>query len=84
MIGTEHLLLSILKDEESVSCRVLNKYGISTKNVKEYVITKIQTPRFLLHLCLVLNFSRWRKKKTKILALNVKPTDPKSKNSCFG
>lgn len=35
MIGTEHLLLSILKDEDSVACRILNKYGILYENVKD-------------------------------------------------
>ena len=28
VIGTEHLLLSILKEEDSFACSVLNKYGI--------------------------------------------------------
>ncbi len=35
MIGTEHLLLSMLRDENSYACRVLNKYGIIYDNVKE-------------------------------------------------
>lgn len=35
IIGTEHLLLSILKDENSVACRTLNKYGIIYDNVKD-------------------------------------------------
>ncbi len=35
IIGTEHLLLSILKDENSVGCRLLNKYGIIYDNVKD-------------------------------------------------
>ncbi|MBP6460635.1 MAG: ATP-dependent Clp protease ATP-binding subunit, partial [Crocinitomicaceae bacterium] len=28
IIGTEHLLLSILKEEDSFACRLLNKYGV--------------------------------------------------------
>lgn len=28
MIGTEHLLLSILKNEDSAACSILNKYGV--------------------------------------------------------
>ncbi len=35
IIGTQHLLLSILRDENSVSCSVLNKYGILYENVKD-------------------------------------------------
>jgi ATP-dependent Clp protease ATP-binding subunit ClpC len=35
LIGTEHLLLSILKDENNVACRTLNKYGIIYENVKD-------------------------------------------------
>jgi ATP-dependent Clp protease ATP-binding subunit ClpC len=44
MIGTEHLLLSILKDEENVSCRVLNKYGILYENVKDELDMSSQNP----------------------------------------
>lgn len=35
MIGTEHLLLSILKSEDSYACGVLNKYGVIYDNVKD-------------------------------------------------
>ena len=35
IIGTQHLLLSILRDENSVSCSVLNKYGILYENIKD-------------------------------------------------
>lgn len=35
MIGTEHLLLSILKSEDSVACSILNKYGVIYENVKD-------------------------------------------------
>ena len=35
VIGTEHLLLSILKEEDSYACRVLNKYGVIYENVKD-------------------------------------------------
>jgi len=48
MIGTEHLLLSILKDENSVACRILNKYGVIYENVKdelEDMIDEKITPR---------------------------------------
>jgi ATP-dependent Clp protease ATP-binding subunit ClpC len=48
MIGTEHLLLSILKDENSFACRVLNKYGVIYENAKdelEAMIEENTTPR---------------------------------------
>ena len=35
LIGTEHLLLSILKDENNVACRTLNKYGVIYDNIKD-------------------------------------------------
>jgi ATP-dependent Clp protease ATP-binding subunit ClpC len=35
MIGTEHLLLSILKNEDSFACSILNKYGVIYENVKD-------------------------------------------------
>ncbi|AEA45247.1 ATP-dependent Clp protease ATP-binding subunit [Fluviicola taffensis] len=35
MIGTEHLLLSMLKDEDSVVCSVLNRYGVNYNTVHE-------------------------------------------------
>jgi ATP-dependent Clp protease ATP-binding subunit ClpC len=35
MIGTEHLLLSMLKEEDSVACRILNKYGVIYGSAKE-------------------------------------------------
>lgn len=35
MIGTEHLLLSILKNEDSFACSLLNKYGVIYDNVKD-------------------------------------------------
>ena len=48
VIGTEHLLLSILKDENSFACRVLNKYGVIYENAKdelEAMIEENTTPR---------------------------------------
>jgi ATP-dependent Clp protease ATP-binding subunit ClpC len=37
MIGTEHLLLSFLKVEESEVCNILNKFGVVYENVKDEV-----------------------------------------------
>ena len=35
LIGTEHLLLSILKNDDSVACGVLNNYGVMYSNIKD-------------------------------------------------
>jgi ATP-dependent Clp protease ATP-binding subunit ClpC len=35
IIETEHLLLSILKEENSLACRILNKYGVIYENIRE-------------------------------------------------
>jgi ATP-dependent Clp protease ATP-binding subunit ClpC len=37
IIGTEHLLLAMLKDEDNLVTRTLNKYGIDYESVKEEV-----------------------------------------------
>jgi ATP-dependent Clp protease ATP-binding subunit ClpC len=34
-IGTEHLLLTILRNEDSVACQVLNKYGVMYENARD-------------------------------------------------
>src|SRR3982750_4448125 len=35
IIGTEHLLLSVLKDEDNIATQILNQYGINYEIVKE-------------------------------------------------
>ena len=35
IIGTEHLLLCMLRDENNVACSVLNKYGVLYENAKD-------------------------------------------------
>jgi ATP-dependent Clp protease ATP-binding subunit ClpC len=35
VIGTEHLLLSILKDEDNIATQILNQYGINYEIIKE-------------------------------------------------
>ena len=37
IIGTEHLLLAMLKDEDNLVTRTLNKYGVDYESVKEEV-----------------------------------------------
>lgn len=47
VIGTEHLLLSILKDEDSVACRILNKYGVIYENAKDELENNMEEERKL-------------------------------------
>jgi ATP-dependent Clp protease ATP-binding subunit ClpC len=42
VIGTEHLLLSMLKDDDSFVCTLLNKYGIIYENVKDELEAMIE------------------------------------------
>ena len=42
VIGTEHLLLSMLKDEDSFVCALLNKYGILYDNIKDELEAMIE------------------------------------------
>ena len=37
-IGTEHLLLGLLKEKEGVACRVLNSFGLYFEDVKEKIL----------------------------------------------
>ena len=48
IIGTEHMLLTILKHENAAACQVLNKYGIMYENSKdeyEAIMEERQLPR---------------------------------------
>lgn len=74
MIGTEHLLLSILKDENSVACRILNKYGVIYENVKdelEAMIEENTTPKA--------EFPGSPEEEGDSFSAQRKPADPKSK-----
>ncbi|MFN5784481.1 MAG: ATP-dependent Clp protease ATP-binding subunit [Flavobacteriia bacterium] len=75
MIGTEHLLLSILKEEDGFACRVLNKYGVIYENVKdelEAMIEENTTPRA--------EFPGGQEEEGgEQFAAQRKPADPKSK-----
>jgi ATP-dependent Clp protease ATP-binding subunit ClpC len=42
VIGTEHLLLSMLKDEDSFVCGLLNKYGVLYDNIKDELEAMIE------------------------------------------
>ena len=74
VIGTEHLLLSILKEEDSVACRVLNKYGVIYENVKDELETmkdQKTTPRA--------EFPGGAEEEGDSFATKKKSADPKSK-----
>jgi len=43
-IGTEHLLLGLLKEKEGVACRVLNGFGMYFDDVKEKLIEMFKEP----------------------------------------
>ncbi len=48
VIGTEHLLLSILKDENNIACRTLNKNGVIYENAKDEIEAMLEenNPKF--------------------------------------
>jgi ATP-dependent Clp protease ATP-binding subunit ClpC len=74
VIGTEHLLLSILKDENSVACRTLNKYGVIYDNVKDELMNMTSddtSPRA--------EFPGGAEEESETFSAPKKPTDPKSK-----
>jgi len=74
VIGTEHLLLSILKEEDSVACRILNKYGVIYDNVKDELETmrdEKTTPRA--------EFPGGAEDESESFATQKKASDPKSK-----
>lgn len=44
-IGTEHLLLGLLKEKEGVACRVLNSFGLYFDEVKEKIVEMFKEPQ---------------------------------------
>ncbi|MBI3141662.1 MAG: ATP-dependent Clp protease ATP-binding subunit [Bacteroidetes bacterium] len=45
VIGTEHLVLSILRDEENIAAQILNQYAIDYKSFKENLEEIYYTPK---------------------------------------
>jgi len=45
-VGTEHILLAILREEHNVATRVLNKYGVIYENVKEELEAMIEEQNY--------------------------------------
>jgi len=43
-IGTEHLLLGLLKEKEGVACRILNSFGVYFDDVKEKIVEMFKEP----------------------------------------
>ena len=43
-VGTEHLLLGLLKEEEGIAARVLENLGVKIEDVKEEVINLLGEP----------------------------------------
>ncbi|TDJ60875.1 MAG: ATP-dependent Clp protease ATP-binding subunit [Nitrospina sp.] len=43
-IGTEHLLLGLLKEKEGVACRVLNSFGMYFEDVSEKLVEMFKEP----------------------------------------
>ncbi|MCE2712838.1 MAG: ATP-dependent Clp protease ATP-binding subunit [Cryomorphaceae bacterium] len=75
VIGTEHLLLSMLKNEDSFVCSLLNKYGVFYENVKDELDNMIEeniTPRAEFP-------GNSDDEGGEQFAAQKKPTDPKSK-----
>ena len=80
LIGTEHLLLSILREDNSVASSILNKYGLIYDNVKdEYEAIKDDTslPRA--------EFPGGQEEEGESFSSQRKSADPKSKtpDSCY-
>ncbi len=74
IIGTEHMLLTILKHENAAACQVLNKYGIMYENAKdeyEAIMEERQLPRS--------EFPGNNNDDDESFAAQKKPSDPKSK-----
>ncbi|MFQ5716546.1 MAG: ATP-dependent Clp protease ATP-binding subunit, partial [Nitrospinales bacterium] len=43
-IGTEHLLLGLLKEKEGVACRILNNFGLSFDEIKGKIAEMLKEP----------------------------------------
>ena len=74
IIGTEHMLLTILKHENAAACQILNKYGIMYENAKdeyEAIMEERQLPTS--------EFPGNNNDDDESFAAQKRPSDPKSK-----
>jgi ATP-dependent Clp protease ATP-binding subunit ClpC len=78
VIGTEHLLLSILKVEDSVTCRILNKHGIVYDTVRDELEIMKNNNENLKEFEARADFPGGEEESTDFGSMR-KPTDPKSK-----
>src|SRR5690606_4202786 len=45
-VGTEHILLAILREENNLATRILNKYGVIYENIKEELEAMIEEQNY--------------------------------------
>lgn len=79
MIGTEHLLLSVLKAEDSVACRLLNKYGVIYDNVRDELEMMMKEHSEDMNTQSRAEFPGGAEDEGQDFGAQRKPTDPKSK-----
>ena len=65
-IGTEHLLLGLVREENGVAVRVLRDLGVDPKQIRERVERKVRTGQICCTVCIcvtqkrmVLNLNCW-------------------------
>lgn len=46
LIGTEHLLLSILKEENNIACKILNRHNVTYEIIKEELETMLEEENY--------------------------------------
>ena len=74
IIGTEHILLTILRYEDCAACKILNKYGIMYENARdeyELLMDETQGPKS--------EFPGSSEEDESFSSSSKKPADPKSK-----
>jgi ATP-dependent Clp protease ATP-binding subunit ClpC len=75
LIGTEHLVMSILKEEESLACKVLNKYGVIYESAKEELMNMMEDEKRMPRA----EFPGSSSEEGGEFGAQRKPADPKSK-----
>lgn len=74
IIGTEHLLLTILRYEDCATCQILNKYGIMYENMKDEYQSMLDEQKFPKA-----EFPGSGEEEESMASSPKKPADPKSK-----
>lgn len=78
-IGTEHLLLSILKIEDCFACKILNKYGVIYNNVAKYMENSVEEKSEEYFTLPKAEFPSSPDEEGDAFGSAKKPVDPKSK-----